>query len=211
MGEKHKLPLLVEISVGKVEAVRCKMARSFERTVHTKASKAGRRVTCEKGCSWCCYHPISISIFEGILIYRWLLRQGKWTLGLKENLRKTANQQFGATPEIWLLSMIPCPLLDEKNECLAYTTRPLVCRSYYSVGDPYYCHPHHLGPETKIVSRNAVGKFFEVEGQALRSHRLQLMSIPVGYALLLAERVCEGDLDIDAIDAVLLEEFGEKG
>jgi len=212
MTTKRKLPIVVENSVGKVEVLRHDMASSFERRIQDEIPKHGARVTCSTGCAWCCYHPIAISILEGILIYRWLLKHRKWTLGLKERLRSTADKQFGTTYEMWLLSMIPCPLLNEKKRCMAYLARPLICRAYYAISDPYYCHPHRLGDSTQIIPRDDIADPFHLEQEKiLRKHNLQMMTMPIGSALLLAERVCLGEVDLDTIDSILLKEYGEKG
>lgn len=207
MTKKRRLPILVEESVGQVEVLRNGLAEKFERTV-----QAAKRVTCSPGCASCCYHPVSISILEGIPIYRWLARHGKWTLRLKEKLRESADMQFGTTFEVWLMALIPCPLLNEENRCSVYEARPLICRAYYAVSDPYYCHPHRLGDDTKIVPRDEVVDAFHAEQEkVLRRNKLQLLTMPIGHALLLAERVCTGDIDLDTIDAMMLKKYVENG
>lgn len=212
MKTKHKLPLLVETSIGRVEVLRHDLSSEFERKVHAEVPKAGARVTCSPGCHWCCYHPISISVLEGILIYRWIVSRGKWTLALKAKLKESADQQFGTTYEVWLLSLISCPLLGEDKRCSVYSARPLVCRGYYSISDPHYCHPHRLGEDTHILPRDSiVDPFHEEQERILRKNKIQMLTMPIGSALLLAEKVCTGELDLDTVDNYLIKEYGEKG
>jgi Fe-S-cluster containining protein len=153
-----------------------------------------------------------ISILEGILIYRWLLSRGKWTTKLKAHLKDVADRQYGVSYEVWLLALIPCPLLTEDKKCGAYEARPLNCRAYYATSDPHYCHPHRLGPTTEIVDRaGAIDSFHEGQEKILRRHKLQFLTMPIGSAVLLGEKVCNEDLDIDTVDRHLFQEYAEKG
>jgi Fe-S-cluster containining protein len=114
--------------------------------------------------------------------------------------------------EVWLLSLIPCPLLDENKRCTVYTERPLTCRTMISVGDPYYCHPHNMGDQTEVIPREGViDKLREVERKVSRDHRLQIGPIPLGQALLLAEKVCNGDIEMSAVDLEIMKEFTLNG
>ena len=209
--KRRRLPLAVENAVGQTEVLRHSLSEDFHRRVQDEVPKAGFRVTCSTGCSSCCYHPITISILEGILIYRWLLNHGKWTLALRTKLKETSDQQFGSSYEVWLLALIPCPLLDEKGKCGAYPSRPLICRAYFSLSDPYYCHPHRLGAETHIIPRDPVVEPFHAkQEQLLHKERLQMTAVPIGTALLLAERVCNGSIELSEVDNLLLKEYGDK-
>lgn len=207
----RRLPLLVERSVREVEVSRTEVSQRFDMKI--RASTHGKAITCRPGCAWCCHHPVLISVLEGISIYRWLKKKGKWNDRLKAKLKEVSDQQYGASLETWLLAMIPCALLDEKNMCSAYEARPLICRSYYATSDPYYCHPHRLGDQvTQIVDRtDAVGPFHAAQEKLLQSHKLQLLAVPIGTAILLAERVCTGELDLESIDVEVFKEYAQKG
>lgn len=209
---KRRLPILIETSISAVQSLRTDIASKFEMKVRQVISKDGRTVTCSKGCASCCYHPVTISIFEGILIYRWLFANNQWTLKLKTRLKEVSEQQYGTSYEVWLLSLMPCPLLNEKNECSAYKARPLNCRTYYATSDPHYCHPHRLGEQTRIIKRDEpVKDFHDGQEALLRKHRLQFLTMPIGTAVLLAERICNDELRLDEIDRILFEEYVSKG
>jgi Fe-S-cluster containining protein len=210
MTSKRHLPILVESSVNKVSMLRVSLMGEFERKVRFNFKVSGGAVTCTPGCAWCCHHPVSISILEGITIYRWLVKQGKWSLKLREELKKSAEMQLGLTPEVWLKSLIPCPLLGSDNKCTVYSTRPLICRAYYATSDPHYCHPHRLSKtKTKLLPRKAVVDAFHREQEAiLRKHKLQIITLPIGAALLMSEKICTEQIDLDALDGTILKEYG---
>jgi Fe-S-cluster containining protein len=206
------LPVLVESSLNKVNMLRVRLMTDFDRKVRFDPKVTKGAVTCMPGCAWCCHHPVSISIFEGISIYRWLTDQGKWSLNLKERLKKSADQQFELTYEVWLKALIPCPLLGADNKCTAYPARPLICRVYYATSDPHYCHPHRISStQTKLLPRGKViSEFNQKQEEILRKHKLQLITMPIGTALLMAEKVCTEQIDLDTLDGTVLKEYGDR-
>lgn len=208
---KRRLPVLVEHSVGLVEALRVDAARRFNAALQDETERVKLRVTCTVGCASCCYHPVSISILEAVPIYRHLVRQGRWDAALRGRLEESGRKQLGMAFEVWLFSLIPCPLLHE-NKCLAYEERPFVCRTSISVGDPYYCHPHQLGENTRMVPRDgALDEYHKAQAAVLRRHKIHVATIPIGLALILAERLCKGDLDLKQVDHEVLKEFESHG
>lgn len=211
MTSKRHLPIAIETSINKVNTLRINLMSDFDRKVRFDFKVSGGPVTCTPGCAWCCHHPVSISILEGITIYRWLVKQGKWSLKLKDELKKSADMQFELTPEVWLKALIPCPLLGLDNKCTAYSTRPLICRAYYATSDPHYCHPHRISnTKTKLLPRKTVVDSFHQEQEAiLRKHKLQLITMPIGAALLMADKVCTDQIDLDALDGAILKEYGD--
>lgn len=209
---RRHLPLFVERSVAATEMHRTDLSAKFELKVRQEVSDRGESITCTPGCASCCYHPVMISILEGISIYRYLQKKGRWTDKLKAKLKETSDLQYGTSFEVWLFSMIPCPLLDGKNRCTAYEARPFICRSYYATSDPYNCHPHRLGDKTKLVDRrDVVDEFHNRQAKALAQHNLHFLSMPIGKALLLAERICVGEIDLESTDAEVFKEYVEKG
>lgn len=204
--------MLVERAVNDVTALRTDISEKFEMSVRLEVSETGGAITCRPGCASCCYHPVMITVLEGITIYRWLQKRGKWTDNLKKKLKDASDKQYGTSFETWLFAMIPCPLLTEKNLCSVYEARPLICRSYYATSDPDACHPHRLGENTKIVDRTAaVDPFHAKQEEILKRHKLHFGAVPIGTALLLGERICTGDLDLESVDIEVLKEYVEKG
>ena len=212
MTSRRHLPILVESSLNKVNMLRVRLITDFDRKVRFDPKVTKGAITCQPGCAWCCHHPVAISIFEGISIYRWLTDHGKWSLKLKEQLQQSAEQQFELTYEVLLKALIPCPLLGADNKCTVYSARPLICRVYYATSDPHYCHPHRISPtHTKLLPRDKVLDEFSREQEALlRKHKLQLITMPIGAALLMAEKVSTEQIDLDTLDATILKEYGDR-
>lgn len=207
----RRLPLLVERSVREVETAKIDAASKFEFRTKAILSEEKVSITCRPGCAYCCYHPIMISVLEAIPIYGYLQKWGLWTDELKKRLKETSDLQYGTSFETWLYAMIPCPLLTAEKKCMAYDARPLICRAYLATSDPENCHPHRLGEDTRILDRSEVVKdYHDKQSKALLRHKLQFLAVPIGKALLLAEKVSTGVLDLESIDTEILREYVEK-
>ena len=199
---RRKLPLFVERSIQQVQVDQFELADTFARAI-----LGDKVITCTQGCSACCYHPVLISIMEAIPIYGALVEEGRWTPSFREKLKKVSEMTSGLAYQVWLLAKIPCPLL-ENDRCLAYEARPFVCRTTMATGDPYYCDTQRLGPETSIVPRvDAVAEFHSKEKVVLRKHGLLHLLMPVGRAILMAERVCSGNLTLEGVDRIYTSEY----
>jgi len=203
----RRLPLLADRSIQEAHAEKLRIAAEFERGVLSEG-----KVSCHAGCSNCCYYPLTISILEGINIYQWLAKNHLWTPKLKASFQEAKDKTWDLAPEIWLLSMIPCPLLDEQNRCSAYEVRPLLCRTVYSRGDPYYCHPHRLGSSlTGILSRILeVDELHLQEAKILKRHRLKPLQVSLAAAVLLGERIVKKEVDLEETNSTLLQEYVQR-
>jgi Fe-S-cluster containining protein len=190
MMTRRNLPVLVERSISEAAAGRRLVAFDFEK----RARQMGE-ITCRKGCSHCCYHPLMISVLEGIELYRGLVAQGVWSK-LRPAIVEHQDATWGLSLEVWLLSMRPCPLLKD-DLCSAYDVRPMSCRITVSVGDPHLCHPHRLDGGSGILPKKgsfeATRKF---EDGLLRMHGLKSSLIPMSAAVLLGEQIDKGELEL---------------
>lgn len=192
---RRKLPLFVERTIQEIQAARIELADAFERKTEGNLS-----ISCRPGCSACCYHPIHITVLEAFPIFGALVEQGLWTPSFKERLRKSSEQTSGLSFEVWLLSKLPCPLLED-GRCIAHAHRPFLCRVTIATGDPYYCDSQRLGANTTIVPRqDALKEFHDRERDFLRKHGLLHLTMPIGRAVLMAERVCNGSLMLEDVD-----------
>jgi hypothetical protein len=121
---------------------------------------------------------------------------------LRHRLTEARDKVLGLQVDVWLLSNIPCPLLDETGACSAYEARPLRCRVTYSTGNPAFCHPNALGPKTPLVpAADTVIEFTRAGLAALKKAGVKdghLM--PVAEALVLGEAIETGKLDIKEAD-----------
>ena len=192
---RRKLPLFVERSIQQVQAERLALADKF-----VGAIIGTKPISCKAGCSACCHHPLLITILEAIPLYGALVDRGRWTPSFKAKLRKTSEETSGLSMGVWLLAKIPCPLLDA-DRCSAYEDRPYACRATVATGDPYYCDAQRLGPETTIAPRaDTMKEFHEREAEILHKHNLLHLTMPVSRAILMAERVCSGNLTLESVD-----------
>jgi len=197
---RRRLPVFVERSIQHMQADRSELSDEFERKV-----LGSKTVTCRAGCTSCCYHPLLVTILEAVPIYGALVEKGRWLPSLKEALQKTAKLTTGLDMGVWLLSNIPCPLLGKDKRCTVYDARPLSCRVTAATGDPFYCAPQRLGPETTIVSRvDVLREFHTREATLLRKHGLLHLTMPIGRAVLFAEKLCTGTLTLEDLDRTYL-------
>jgi Fe-S-cluster containining protein len=203
----RKLPILVEQSLGTLRALRAETTDAFERNLNDKLIEAGETLSCKKGCSNCCYHPVLISVLEGVALYRALVRAGKWSsskAAFRAHAEKTKDLAFG----LWFLSMTPCPLLDEKTkQCKAYASRPAVCHVTVSTGDPDNCHPHSLQDSEMLNKQGALAGYHAKQADLTKKLRMSMFLLPLSLATLLGERVALGELDLENADIAVAKEI----
>jgi Fe-S-cluster containining protein len=155
-------------------------------------------LSCKRGCSNCCSHAIHVTMLEGIIAYRYLVRRGLWTPSLRVRLEAHADRTWDLAIEMWHLANIPCPLLDGSS-CMVYQARPFMCRITSSRGDPEMCHAHRVNdPATGLLPRKgALHDFFEKQRVLLRRHKAPLLLFPVSKAILYAEKIVNGEVDVE--------------
>ena len=191
---KRPLPKLVEQSLRESRSARSQILDQFEREQIIGKGAA----TCLKGCHHCCFYPVFLSILEGIELFRHLEDTGLWTSTLKRAFQKTRDLTWDRSMDVWLLSMVPCPVLDDAGLCRVYKSRPFFCRITASRGDPHYCHPHRASTKnTQFVPRTEyIEKFNTLETRLLKQHKLPLERLPLAAAVLFAEQVCKEVIEL---------------
>jgi Fe-S-cluster containining protein len=174
--------ILIERALAETKALQVLISSEYEQ----KLRQDKVSFTCKKGCAYCCHHPFYISILEGVLLYKYIITHGYWTANLQNKLKKHQEKTSDLNLGVWLLSNIPCPLL-ENDTCLAYDVRPLHCRMTYSIRDPQMCHPHELGDWTGILpnSENIIAYNIKLQGIMKR------IELP-GFVTPLSEAVLSG-------------------
>ena len=132
-----------------------------------KLAATGERITCRKGCTYCCFHYISVPLAHGIVIVDYLYGRKhllrafirnyeRWRhkgKAISKTLDETRVRAFSSSMSIheiiavtrplsmrYLESNIPCPFLEEEA-CLIYAVRPLPCSGQFSVSPPERCSP----------------------------------------------------------------------
>lgn len=151
-------------------------------------------LSCRKGCANCCYHPVLVTLLEGLRIFRHLELSGQWTVKLRTSLTEHATKTLGLAVEVWHLGMIPCPFLSEEKHCEIYSARPFSCAVTYSLGDPNDCHPQNLGngllPKRELFEMQAA-----IDKPLLEKLHLPHFRAPLSITLLYAEKISQGSLD----------------
>lgn len=130
-------------------------------------SAQGKQPSCREGCTWCCYHYVTVSLAHGIVIADYLYRRkdllkqfldryedwSKQGASIADDIDHIRNQALtSSTPtghilgETRPLSMhyleanIPCPFLAD-DRCSIYPVRPMSCSGHHSVSPPDWCAP----------------------------------------------------------------------
>lgn len=203
---KRRLPVLVEQAVGSVQAEGAAKGAAFERSL-----RARTRLTCQPGCHHCCSHPLEISVFEAIPIYRYLVARGRWTPSFVQTLDAHSNATNFISPPVWLLTQISCPVLSD-GRCSIYEVRPVQCRVTWANGDPHYCHGQRFGPETSLLARDELmGDFLGYERLLANQVGLPFFTVPISRALLLAEQLVTGRITLSDLTVERIEDYRRSG
>jgi len=130
-------------------------------------SEKGESISCRKGCTYCCFHYVTVSLAQGIVIADYLYRRRdllKRFLDNYERWRPQAESISGRIDQIrvgalsssapmdyviaetrplstqYFQSNIPCPFLAD-NACSIYEVRPPSCAEHHAVSPPEHCAP----------------------------------------------------------------------
>jgi Fe-S-cluster containining protein len=152
-----------------------------------KLRKKGWRVYCEPGCSACCFSmPGGVSTWELLLIYDQLQQAGQLGKFFRRSLEscqvldRVRGQDAGVLKseqldrkdkyERFLLKYSqaknPCAFLDDSQECLIYSVRPLACQMHFACTPPELCDPTH--PDFSQAVRLNLSPHHEVEEELKR-------------------------------------------
>ncbi len=161
---------------------------------HKLLLQSNNPLACRSGCSNCCHQPLTMTLLDGILVYQWLANNHLWARSLKKRFEETAERTTNLSLEIWMLGMIPCPLLDEETKaCRAYKGRPFICRIAYSY-DSDSCHPHRfmqaMAASPYAPRKETLYAHAELGAQLLKKHRLPYLVVPFAAAVLHGEAIC---------------------
>ena len=137
---------------------------TYNSLVETLTPK-GETITCRKGCTYCCFHYVAVSLAHGIVIVDYLYKRKelleqfvndceRWHhkgYPISDSIDRTRIQAFSSSMPIdrviavtrplsvrYLDMNIQCPFLVD-NRCSIYDVRPLPCSGHYSVSPPDWC------------------------------------------------------------------------
>jgi Fe-S-cluster containining protein len=211
MAGRRRLPLVAEQTLGNVRRVRAQLAGDFERELQQAARNAGTKTSCRAGCANCCFHPVLITALEGVLMYRWLAEHGRWTPSVQARIREHSETTRDLEFSVWFLSVIACPMLDEKTKrCTIYAARPHTCRVTFAFGDPDNCHPHRIEQSGLVNKAEVVGAYHREQAKIIKRHGLRVVLMPISMAILMGEKIVSGEIELEGADlAALRASLGE--
>jgi len=131
----------------------------------TTLSAEGEAISCREGCTHCCYHYVTVSLAQGIVIVdhlykrkdllkRFLDRYDEWhkrAESLSDGIDRIRTQALSSSAPIdqviaetrplsnrYFASNIPCPFL-ASDRCSIYPLRPPSCSAHHAVSPPDWC------------------------------------------------------------------------
>jgi len=139
----------------------------FEQYQHMVIQHNNYKISCKRGCAYCCNHWVEdVNSFEAEIIAEYLKKyfpeniekivsQGIDDEALLNNIEKLTLDKMDATGNTGTIDYIdlvlsvfyqmnrPCPLLSENGACSIYKVRPLTCRIYMSFSENVLCAPEY--------------------------------------------------------------------
>jgi Fe-S-cluster containining protein len=103
---------------------------------HGRPLKLAVSCTSCKATKTCCWSMVVARLYEGIVIADALVRDGRDTPALREQLRARAEAMEATPPQEW---RTPCVFLDERERCTVYGVRPVPCGAVLVYTDPVLC------------------------------------------------------------------------
>ena len=156
--------------------------------------RQGRRITCKKGCSYCCSQPIDADITEAILITQhldqnqekkseFIVKYPEWrkqvnpeayTQRLNYVLQGKAISLQEALQAYSQGKNALCPFL-KNSECVIYEVRPTVCRALISLDNPEICKEKD---KTFVAAQGkTLQKIMEEKAAAIQSALMDTLGI----------------------------------
>lgn len=201
------LPLEVQRAVGAMRTARAVLKQEFDLSL----AKQSKVLSCHPGCAHCCSWPVAISILEGIDLCLYLIQTSSWTNSFREKVQEVADDLTGLTYPVWLNSASPCLFLDASSRCSVYEHRPFACRMSAATGVIAFCHPCEVARSRTIVPRTMFSMaFHSIEESLLQDHRLKMHTMPIATALLAAEPIALGKMELWQADTSIFAEHLER-
>ena len=104
--------------------------------------------SCKKGCSFCCYINVDVSIMEASLLTPYVRKQDRELMDKQKNLSFI---QFNELP----YTDRKCIFLED-NKCRAYNDRPLACRTHFVGSLAQKCDTSGKDQETQILTNGII-------------------------------------------------------
>lgn len=147
----HLLPIVASNTTSKADIL------AFMEVGYGHVDKANesidKRITCKKGCSFCCHDDIKMTSFEADYLLDHIKKKG-----IKHNRSLVKVQNRAKDFSKLKFNKKKCPLLGEEGECTVYEARPMICRIYNSTSlDTMLCHPSTSGESETVKIVEVMG------------------------------------------------------
>jgi Fe-S-cluster containining protein len=124
---EEQAALLAGVARASVAQLEHEVARIF---ASPQGAAVERAIECKKGCAFCCYLDVAITIVEAIAVAATIRYTGRTDLVVAVNATAPLLRGLDATTR--QRKLIPCPMLKD-SACTIYDVRPSVCRAYLSM------------------------------------------------------------------------------
>ena len=136
-----------------------KLQESIEHFI--KNNPNGQKITCAKGCAFCCHVNVDITKPEADLLARYTIEHA-----IPVNSDRLAKQSKVSLDEDGFIPLSyedsACIFLDEHSQCMVYEYRPMACRKYMVITPPDECNI--------VTNRHGkVGRAVDINGEMIVS------------------------------------------
>ena len=128
-----------------------------EDQAHVRAGISCGDCKAHKGC---CYLSVSALMFEGLPIARQLIREGRDSPGLRNQLHDVGDAMEKVTQNEWFEKETPCVFLTDEQKCSIYAVRPSACRHHVVFSPPDRCSPPKGKPTLQFGSEQELTTAF---------------------------------------------------
>lgn len=134
------------------ESVSDAIHKAVDNSMQESIDESEEKVTCGKGCSFCCYQQVDISDDEATLITEYT-REISLEIPYDKLEKQAEEKDYKQLP----FQEKKCVFLNEEDSCSIYEHRPSACRKLVSVSEPSLCdiEKHPNGEIKKLVSIEA--------------------------------------------------------
>ena len=145
---------------------------------YTSVVSEALEVTCTRGCHFCCLdNPTGVSGVELLWVLRSLPEDLDGAAAEPAARFEGAIEQWGSVEQAQRLvkaNLDPCMYLQD-GQCRVYAGRPIACRMFFSITQPYRCDPAFPGEATnpKLEPPQVLKELLKAI-----SHRLGLSGLP---------------------------------
>jgi Fe-S-cluster containining protein len=128
----------------------------FDKLKNSAQSLPNNDVACVKGCSFCCYLPVTVSSHEAIMVVQHVQKylSEDHVLAIIRQSELNMQQMLSLSHEECERTNIKCPLLSDDGRCLCYDVRPIACRRYNS-RNAGVCETFHKDPQSTVCQDSA--------------------------------------------------------